>query len=134
MFDPILSGLRTLPKDPIKEFLYSGPLRVNLLYEENTIGVAPLLALIYVKMMSIIDSVEENLRILNLDSSAFSSVIEPLYGFYLNNLYPLYESSEIFFNEYGYEDSTLLLLVTAFVTVLIILSSRLYLRRRQIVD
>ena len=132
IFDPILSGLRTLPKDPIKEFVFSGPSRVNLIYEESTIGVAPLLALIYVKLMGIIDSIKEILKTSNLDSSACSSVTKSMYSFYLSHLYPLYETSGIFINEYGYEDSTLLLLVTAFITVLIILSSRLYLRRRRI--
>ena len=129
VFDPILSSIRSLPKDPIKEFSLSGPSRTNLIYEENTVGVAPMLAMIYIRIVGIFYDLSENGKLFNMDYSASNSVMGSLHDIFHIYFDRLFETFKIFIDEYAFEDSTLLILVTAFVTLLIILSSRIYLRQ-----
>ena len=163
LLDPIISGYRTLPKDLIAEFMHSVSSRFNShAYEENTVGVAPVLALSYVRILELFYQIESAVTAFtsgnnytttattttatatatmntqrtstsaSLPFTALNTTTTSMTYFENMNMHLLFEVIQNNINvvQHITEDGMLAVLVAAFITVLIILTTRIYFFRR----
>ena len=160
LLDPIISGYRTLPKDLIAEFVHSVSSRFNShAYEENTVGVAPVLALSYVRILELFYQIESAVTAFtsgnnytttatitatttmntqrtstsaSLPFTALNTTTNSMTYFENMNMHLLFEVIQNNINvvQHITEDGMLAVLVAAFITVLIILTTRIYFFRR----
>ena len=164
LLDPIISGYRTLPKDLIAEFMHSVSSRFNShAYEENTVGVAPVLALSYVRILELFYQIKSDVTAFtsgnnyttttttttttattmntqrtstgtsaSLPFTALNTTTNSMTYFENMNMHLLFEVIQNNINvvQHITEDGMLAVLVAAFITVLIILTTRIYFFRR----